>query len=92
MKLKLYLMLLFYTCFVVSCVENKDLAPCEDQLPKTHRNDVNTALQIIVPSHLNTFKAGDHIVIVVENLSQDMIDVSPGIDLKFYWDDIYRNI
>ena len=85
MKLKLCLIFLLQMLFIASCSKENGTISCVDKLPEEIRNNANTALQISVPANLNTLKVDDHVVVVVENFSDNPINVSPDKGLRFYW-------
>jgi len=83
MKFKSKILIVFILLFLSSCSSgSKD--SCVNQLLEDARDSANRELKIDVPKHMNTFKINDNVVVVVENLSQDVVSVVPDTGLRFY--------
>ncbi len=83
MKLGIYALCLLAT-FILSACGNSVL-PCESLLAKSSYEDLNTTLRLSAPSHVNSFKLTDLIVLVVNNNSKGIVEVVPDQDIKIFW-------
>jgi len=84
-KFKIHLLMVLMAIFIGACLDRNAGVSCESLVPDTFRDGLNTVLQINAPSHINSFRIGESIFIVVDNLSDTVIEVAPDKDLKIFW-------
>lgn len=88
MKLKISFLCAVLLLTMTNCGVQMDESSCERLLTESSHGDPNTAMQLSVPSHMNSFKIEDDIAVVVHNKSNTAIEIVPDQDIHVYvWKD-----